>query len=42
MLVVKTKDLPLAYFVRAPEVAHFSIVIGVSSQGLKTSYMKVC
>ena len=34
----KTKDLPLASFVRPPgEVVHFSIVIGVSRGWLKTS-----
>ena len=35
----KTKDLSLASFVRPPEVVRFSIVIGVSRDWLKTSYM---
>ena len=38
MLLDETKDLSLASFVCPPEVVHFSIVIGVSSDWLKTSY----
>ena len=34
----KTKDLSLASFVRAPQVVHFPIVIGVPRGWLKTSY----
>ena len=34
----KTKDLSLAFFVRPPDVLHFSIVIGVPGGWLKTSY----
>ena len=35
----KTKDLSLASFVLPPEVVHFSFVIGVPENWLKTSYI---
>ena len=35
------KDLSLASFVRPPKVVHFSIVIGVSRDRLKTSYTQL-
>ena len=37
----ETKDLSLPSFVRHPEVVHFSVVIGVPREWLKTSYTVV-
>ena len=38
---MKTKDLSVASFGRPLEVVHFSIVIGVSGDWLKTSYCQL-